>query len=44
VSISNHILGALIFSLGLISVFELQAHLFTGKIGGLNKKNWKELL
>ena len=44
VSISNHILGALIFSLGLISVFEFQAHLFTGKIGGLNKKNWKDLL
>ena len=44
VSISNHILGSLIFSLGLISVFELQAHLFTGKIGGLNKKNWKDLL
>lgn len=39
VSISNKVLGAFLFSIGLISVFSLQAHLFTGKIGGLNKKN-----
>lgn len=44
VSISNKVLGAFLFSIGLISVFSLQAHLFTGKIGGLNKKNWKDLI
>lgn len=44
VSISNKVLGAFLFSIGLISVFALQAHLFTGKIGGLNKKNWKDLI
>ena len=38
-SIANKVLGAFIFSIGLISVFALQALLFTGKIGGLNKKN-----
>ena len=43
-SIANKVLGAFIFSIGLISVFALQAHLFTGKIGGLNKKNWKDLI
>ena len=42
-SIANKVFGAFIFSIGLISVFSLQAHLFTGKIGGLNKKNWKDL-
>ena len=42
-SIANKVLGAFIFSIGLISVFALQAHLFTGKIGGLNKKNGKDL-
>ena len=43
-SIANKVLGAFIFSIGLISVFALQAHLFTGKIGGLNKNNWKDLI
>jgi formate/nitrite transporter FocA (FNT family) len=39
VSISNLYIGAFIFSLGLISVFILEAKLFTGKIGNLNKTN-----
>lgn len=44
VSISNLYIGAFIFSLGLISVFVLEAKLFTGKIGNLNKTNWKEMI
>lgn len=44
VSISNLYIGAFIFSLGLISVFILEAKLFTGKIGNLNKTNWKEMV
>lgn len=42
--IDNQIIGAALFSIGLLSVFHLQANLFTGKVGGLSKSNWKPLL
>ena len=35
----NKPLGAFLFSLGLISVFHLQANLYTGKIGSISHNN-----
>lgn len=40
----NKIVGSCLFSIGLISVIVLQADLFTGKIGYLNKNNWLQII
>ena len=40
----NKIVGSFLFSIGLISVIVLQADLFTGKIGYLNKNNWLQII
>lgn len=40
----NKMVGALLFSIGLIGVIVLQANLFTGKVGYVNKTNLKQLL
>lgn len=40
----NKIVGSCLFSIGLISVIVLQADLFTGKIGYLNKNNWVQII
>ena len=42
---TDKIIGSALFSLGLLSVFHLQANLFTGKVGMLpNKTKVKRLL
>lgn len=40
----NKMTSALLFSIGLIGVIVLQANLFTGKVGYVNKTNLKQLL
>lgn len=40
----NKIVGSGLFSIGLISVIVLQADLFTGKIGYINKNNWLQII
>lgn len=40
----NKIVGSCLFSIGLISVIVLQADLFTGKIGYLDKNNWLQII
>ena len=38
ISVENKIIGSALFSLGLLSIFHLQANLFTGKVGMLPNK------
>lgn len=42
-AVSNHVLGAVLFSLGLLSVIKTHALLYTGIVGFV-KENWKKLL
>ena len=43
VSLENHIVGAVMFAFGLVSVFELQANLFTGKAVDSCKYGFKKM-
>lgn len=44
VSLENHIVGAVMFAFGLVSVFELQANLFTGKAVDSHKYGFKKMV
>lgn len=42
--ITPKILGAILFSFGLVTIINMQLYLFTGKIGFLNKNNHSQML
>lgn len=42
--IQSKILGAILFSFGLVTIINMQLYLFTGKIGFLNKNNASQML
>ena len=43
-SITPKVLGAVLFSFGLVTIINMQLYLFTGKIGFLDKNNVSQIL